>query len=358
MPGLGTKTARRLYDELEIASIEDLKEAAEAHQIRELKGLGQKVEENVLASLERLGEPGEGPGPAAALQGAPDRRGAGGGAARAPGRQPGRGRRLGPALGRDLQGHRHHRHRRRADRARRGAGRPPADRRRRHPRPQRRPRADPQRRLGRPADRRPGRLRQPAAALHRLQGAQRAAARRGGRPRPLGLRARDHRDRERQGRPLRDRGGRLRAPRLRLHRAGAARGPRRAEGGPRGQAARPDRARRHQGRPALPHHALRRPQHAGGDGRGRPRARLRLHGDHRPLRQPRLRRPRHRRAALGADRGGPRLEQGEKGLSPARRLGDQHRPRRRRSTTPTTWSRRWTGSSPASTPPSRSRRRR
>jgi DNA polymerase (family 10) len=62
VPGLGTKTARRLYDELEIATVEDLKKAAETHQIRELKGLGKKVEENVLASLERLGEPGEGPG--------------------------------------------------------------------------------------------------------------------------------------------------------------------------------------------------------------------------------------------------------------------------------------------------------
>jgi DNA polymerase (family 10) len=62
VPGLGTKTARRLYDELEIATVEDLKAAAEAHKIRELKGLGPKAEENVLASLERLGEPGEGPG--------------------------------------------------------------------------------------------------------------------------------------------------------------------------------------------------------------------------------------------------------------------------------------------------------
>jgi DNA polymerase (family 10) len=62
VPGLGTKTARRLYDELEIATVEDLKEAAEAHKIRDLKGLGPKAEENVLASLERLGEPGEGPG--------------------------------------------------------------------------------------------------------------------------------------------------------------------------------------------------------------------------------------------------------------------------------------------------------
>jgi DNA polymerase (family 10) len=62
VPGLGAKTARRLFDELGIASMEDLKVAAEGEQIREVKGLGPKVEENVLASLERLGEPGEGPG--------------------------------------------------------------------------------------------------------------------------------------------------------------------------------------------------------------------------------------------------------------------------------------------------------
>jgi len=62
VPGLGAKTAKRLYDELGVASLEDLKAAAEAQRIRELKGLGAKVEENVLASLERLGEPGEAPG--------------------------------------------------------------------------------------------------------------------------------------------------------------------------------------------------------------------------------------------------------------------------------------------------------
>jgi DNA polymerase (family 10) len=62
VPGLGAKTARRLFDELGVATLEDLKEAAESERIRELKGLGPKVEENVLASLERLGEPGEGPG--------------------------------------------------------------------------------------------------------------------------------------------------------------------------------------------------------------------------------------------------------------------------------------------------------
>jgi DNA polymerase (family 10) len=62
VPGVGAKTARLLFDELGIASMEDLKAAAEAEQVREVKGLGPKAEENVLASLERLGEPGEGPG--------------------------------------------------------------------------------------------------------------------------------------------------------------------------------------------------------------------------------------------------------------------------------------------------------
>lgn len=62
VPGLGAKTARRLYDELDIRDVEDLKRAAEQHRVRELKGLGAKAEENILASLERLGEPGEGPG--------------------------------------------------------------------------------------------------------------------------------------------------------------------------------------------------------------------------------------------------------------------------------------------------------
>ena len=62
VPGVGPKTARLLWDELQIASLEDLKKAAEEEKIRDVKGLGPKAEENVLASLERLGEPGEGPG--------------------------------------------------------------------------------------------------------------------------------------------------------------------------------------------------------------------------------------------------------------------------------------------------------
>ncbi|HEX5376374.1 MAG TPA: DNA polymerase/3'-5' exonuclease PolX [Solirubrobacterales bacterium] len=60
--GLGAKTARRLFEELGVATLDDLRKAAEEERIRELKGLGEKVEENVLAGLERLGEPGEGSG--------------------------------------------------------------------------------------------------------------------------------------------------------------------------------------------------------------------------------------------------------------------------------------------------------
>jgi DNA polymerase (family 10) len=62
VPGVGPKTARRLFEELQISSMEDLKAAGEAEKIRHVKGLGPKAEENILASLERLGEPGEGPG--------------------------------------------------------------------------------------------------------------------------------------------------------------------------------------------------------------------------------------------------------------------------------------------------------
>jgi DNA polymerase (family 10) len=58
IPGLGAKTARRLFDELDIATLDDLQEAAEGERIRGVKGLGPKVEENVLAALERLGEQG------------------------------------------------------------------------------------------------------------------------------------------------------------------------------------------------------------------------------------------------------------------------------------------------------------
>ncbi len=62
VPGVGPKTARRLFDEIGVATLEDLRAAAEGERIRAMKGLGPKAEENVLAGLERLGEPGEGSG--------------------------------------------------------------------------------------------------------------------------------------------------------------------------------------------------------------------------------------------------------------------------------------------------------
>lgn len=58
VPGLGAKTVRRLHDELGVATLEQLADAAEAGRISKLRGLGPKAEENVLAALERLEEKG------------------------------------------------------------------------------------------------------------------------------------------------------------------------------------------------------------------------------------------------------------------------------------------------------------
>ncbi|MGZ5333414.1 MAG: DNA polymerase/3'-5' exonuclease PolX [Solirubrobacterales bacterium] len=59
VPGLGAKTARRLYDELGIEDLDGLQAAAEEHAIRELKGLGAKAEERILAALEGMPETGD-----------------------------------------------------------------------------------------------------------------------------------------------------------------------------------------------------------------------------------------------------------------------------------------------------------
>jgi DNA polymerase (family X) len=52
LPGLGPKRARRLFDELQIDSPEALRQAAQDHRIRALKGFGPKAEESLLAALE------------------------------------------------------------------------------------------------------------------------------------------------------------------------------------------------------------------------------------------------------------------------------------------------------------------
>jgi DNA polymerase (family 10) len=51
LPGFGPKRARRLYDELGVDSLEALKAAAEAGEIRKLRGFGQKVETTLLEVL-------------------------------------------------------------------------------------------------------------------------------------------------------------------------------------------------------------------------------------------------------------------------------------------------------------------
>jgi len=58
LPGLGAKTARRLYDELGVASLEDLREAAAEGRVRGVKGLGEKFEHGVIEAIDRMGEEG------------------------------------------------------------------------------------------------------------------------------------------------------------------------------------------------------------------------------------------------------------------------------------------------------------
>ncbi|MCA8999061.1 MAG: DNA polymerase/3'-5' exonuclease PolX [Planctomycetaceae bacterium] len=56
LPGVGPKKARVLYDELSIQSVDDLKAAAQAGKVAELKGFGKKTEQSILAGLEELAE--------------------------------------------------------------------------------------------------------------------------------------------------------------------------------------------------------------------------------------------------------------------------------------------------------------
>ncbi|MBD3184520.1 DNA polymerase/3'-5' exonuclease PolX [Candidatus Poribacteria bacterium] len=52
--GIGASTAARLYQELNIDSLESLKEALDNHKLRELRGMGKKTEENIRRGLEAL----------------------------------------------------------------------------------------------------------------------------------------------------------------------------------------------------------------------------------------------------------------------------------------------------------------
>ncbi len=54
VPGVGPATARTIYGELRITSIDELEEAAKAHRLRELPKIQAKTEENILRSIAAL----------------------------------------------------------------------------------------------------------------------------------------------------------------------------------------------------------------------------------------------------------------------------------------------------------------
>jgi DNA polymerase (family X) len=59
IPGVGPKTLLRLKSELGVANLDDLRAALESKRIREIRGLGAKVEENLLHAIARMGATGK-----------------------------------------------------------------------------------------------------------------------------------------------------------------------------------------------------------------------------------------------------------------------------------------------------------
>jgi len=59
IPGVGPKTLLRLRTELGVANLDDLRVALENKRIREIRGLGAKVEENLVRAIERMGATGK-----------------------------------------------------------------------------------------------------------------------------------------------------------------------------------------------------------------------------------------------------------------------------------------------------------
>ncbi len=53
LPGVGPKKVRKLWDELDITTLDELAEAARAGRIAELEGFGKKSEEKILEAIER-----------------------------------------------------------------------------------------------------------------------------------------------------------------------------------------------------------------------------------------------------------------------------------------------------------------
>ncbi|MCH5376324.1 MAG: DNA polymerase/3'-5' exonuclease PolX [Planctomycetes bacterium] len=56
LPGMGPKKAAALFKELNITSLDELKEAAQAGQVQKLKGFAKKTEESILANIDQAAQ--------------------------------------------------------------------------------------------------------------------------------------------------------------------------------------------------------------------------------------------------------------------------------------------------------------
>jgi DNA polymerase (family 10) len=54
IPGMGPKHAKLVHDQLGINTVEGLKKAAEKGKLRELPGLGEKAEQNILQGIQQV----------------------------------------------------------------------------------------------------------------------------------------------------------------------------------------------------------------------------------------------------------------------------------------------------------------
>jgi DNA polymerase (family X) len=56
VPGLGPKRAAQLYHDLNVTTLDELREACQSHKVQQLKGFGAKMEETILQGLDIAGE--------------------------------------------------------------------------------------------------------------------------------------------------------------------------------------------------------------------------------------------------------------------------------------------------------------
>ena len=287
LPGLGPKSAKKIWQELGITTLDGAARGGRGAAAARAAGHGREDRGERPARARGAGR-GRGAAAHAARPRAAGAEGGRLGARRASGLRPGLDRRQRAPLPGDGARPRHHRDGERPGRADRLLHEAALGRRRRGEGPD-----EGDGRLARRLPLRPARraarvLRQPAPALHRLEGPQRRAARGGRAAQALRLRVRraEHRDRRDVHRA--HRGGAVPLPRLRLHPARAARELRRARGRARTASCRSSSSwatcaatctRTRTGRRTARTRSRR-------WCRSRDRARLRLLRDHRPLALP------------------------------------------------------------------------